>query len=196
MLKVDCLPNAVGKQPSIPLIYLGRKWTLNWWWWWIWVVSFRFFAYNCKSVYYLVGHKHSKWPKENNGLRRYSNSRQRILKSLSACIINYFSKKYKPFQLLRCPAFKLIYLSAPLRSNGADYVLLLIIYTFYFYSPFRFQKLLDLYSGFELTGVGGFKPPSSPVHSILFIPFQGPYSTIGLICRGSVELITSSSNYD
>ena len=24
----------------------------------------------------------------------------------------------------------------------------------------------------------------------------GPYSTIGLICRGSVELITSSSNYD
>ena len=34
LLKVDCLPNAVGKQPSIPLIYLGRKWTLNWWWWW------------------------------------------------------------------------------------------------------------------------------------------------------------------
>ena len=29
LLKVDCLPNAVGKQPSIPLIYLGRKWTLN-----------------------------------------------------------------------------------------------------------------------------------------------------------------------
>ena len=27
LLKVDCLPNAVGKQPSIPLIYLGRKWT-------------------------------------------------------------------------------------------------------------------------------------------------------------------------
>ena len=26
LLKVDCLPNAVGKQPSIPLIYLGRKW--------------------------------------------------------------------------------------------------------------------------------------------------------------------------
>ena len=25
LLKVDCLPNAVGKQPSIPLIYLGRK---------------------------------------------------------------------------------------------------------------------------------------------------------------------------
>ena len=34
LLKVDCLPTAVGKQPSIPLIYLGRKWTLNWWWWW------------------------------------------------------------------------------------------------------------------------------------------------------------------
>ena len=34
LVKVDCLPNAVGKQPSIPLIYLGRKWTLNWWWWW------------------------------------------------------------------------------------------------------------------------------------------------------------------
>ena len=29
LLYVDCLPNAVGKQPSIPLIYLGRKWTLN-----------------------------------------------------------------------------------------------------------------------------------------------------------------------
>ena len=38
LLKVDCLPNAVGKQPSIPLIYLGRKWTLNWWWWW-WMAS-------------------------------------------------------------------------------------------------------------------------------------------------------------
>ena len=36
LLTVDCLPNAVGKQPSIPLIYLGRKWTLNWWWWWWW----------------------------------------------------------------------------------------------------------------------------------------------------------------
>ena len=36
LLKVDCLPNAVGKQPSIPLIYLGRKWTLKWWWWWWW----------------------------------------------------------------------------------------------------------------------------------------------------------------
>ena len=34
--KDDCLPKAVGKQPSIPLIYLGRKWTLNWWWWWWW----------------------------------------------------------------------------------------------------------------------------------------------------------------
>ena len=39
LLKVDCLPNAVGKQPSIPLIYLGRKWTLNWWWWWWWIYS-------------------------------------------------------------------------------------------------------------------------------------------------------------
>ena len=28
LLKVDCLPNAVGKQPSIPFIDLGRKWTL------------------------------------------------------------------------------------------------------------------------------------------------------------------------
>ena len=37
LLKVDCLPNAVGKQPSIPLNNLGRKWTLNrWWWWWWW----------------------------------------------------------------------------------------------------------------------------------------------------------------
>ena len=25
LLKVDCLPNAVGKQPSIPLIYLGEN---------------------------------------------------------------------------------------------------------------------------------------------------------------------------
>ena len=29
LLKVDCLPNAVGKQPSIPLIDLGRKWMLS-----------------------------------------------------------------------------------------------------------------------------------------------------------------------
>ena len=29
MLLKDCLPNAVGKQPSIPLINLGRKWTLS-----------------------------------------------------------------------------------------------------------------------------------------------------------------------
>ena len=29
LLRVDCLPNAVGKQPSIPLIYLGGGWTLN-----------------------------------------------------------------------------------------------------------------------------------------------------------------------
>ena len=42
LLKVDCLPNAVGKQPSIPLIYLGRKWTLNWWWWWWWCTWLRF----------------------------------------------------------------------------------------------------------------------------------------------------------
>ena len=25
LLKADCLPNTVGKQPSIPLIYLGKK---------------------------------------------------------------------------------------------------------------------------------------------------------------------------
>ena len=29
LLKVDCLLDAVGKQLSIPLIDLGRKWTLN-----------------------------------------------------------------------------------------------------------------------------------------------------------------------
>ena len=29
LLKVNCLPNAVGKQPSIPLNNLGRKWTLK-----------------------------------------------------------------------------------------------------------------------------------------------------------------------
>ena len=34
LLKVDCLPNAFGKQPSIPLIYLERKWMSNWWCWW------------------------------------------------------------------------------------------------------------------------------------------------------------------
>ena len=28
-LKVGCLPHAVGKQPSIPLINLGRKWLLK-----------------------------------------------------------------------------------------------------------------------------------------------------------------------
>ena len=33
LLKVGCLPYAVGKQPSIPLINLERTWTLNWWWW-------------------------------------------------------------------------------------------------------------------------------------------------------------------
>ena len=36
MLLNDCLLNAVGKQPSIPLIDLGRKWSLRWWWWWWW----------------------------------------------------------------------------------------------------------------------------------------------------------------
>ena len=40
LLRVDCLPNAVGKQPSIPLIYLGGGWTLNWWWWWWWWTCF------------------------------------------------------------------------------------------------------------------------------------------------------------
>ena len=29
LLKVDCLPYAVAKQPSILLIKLGRKWTWN-----------------------------------------------------------------------------------------------------------------------------------------------------------------------
>ena len=28
LLKADCLPNAVGKQPSMPLIYLERKWMM------------------------------------------------------------------------------------------------------------------------------------------------------------------------
>ena len=35
-LKDGCLPCAVGKQPFIPLISLGKTWTLNWWWWWWW----------------------------------------------------------------------------------------------------------------------------------------------------------------
>ena len=39
LLGVDCLFNAVGKLASIPLIYLGRKWTLNWWWRWWWLSS-------------------------------------------------------------------------------------------------------------------------------------------------------------
>ena len=30
-LKVGCLPYAVGKQPSIPMNYRGRKWVLRWW---------------------------------------------------------------------------------------------------------------------------------------------------------------------
>ena len=29
LLKVDCLPNVVGKQLFIPLINLGRKWTVK-----------------------------------------------------------------------------------------------------------------------------------------------------------------------
>ena len=29
LLKVDCLPKAVGKQSSIPVIDLGRNWTLS-----------------------------------------------------------------------------------------------------------------------------------------------------------------------
>ena len=33
-LQVSCLPYALGKQLTIPLINLGRKWTLRWWWWW------------------------------------------------------------------------------------------------------------------------------------------------------------------
>ena len=33
--EVDCLPCAVGKQPSIPLINLGKTWKLNWRWWWL-----------------------------------------------------------------------------------------------------------------------------------------------------------------
>ena len=33
-LKFGCLPCAVGKQPSIPMINHGRKWTLRWRWWW------------------------------------------------------------------------------------------------------------------------------------------------------------------
>ena len=37
LLKADYLPNAVGKQPSKPVIHLWRKWMLNWWWWlWWW----------------------------------------------------------------------------------------------------------------------------------------------------------------
>ena len=35
LLKVGCLPYSVGRQPSIPLINLGRTWTLNWGWWWL-----------------------------------------------------------------------------------------------------------------------------------------------------------------
>ena len=33
---IYCLPNDVGEQTFIPLINLGRKWTLGWWWWWWW----------------------------------------------------------------------------------------------------------------------------------------------------------------
>ena len=58
LLKVDCLPNAVGKQPSIPLIYLGRKWTLNWWWWWWWD-HFDFKPIISRNVTLIVGLKSS-----------------------------------------------------------------------------------------------------------------------------------------
>ena len=44
-LKVGCLTYAqyaVGKQLSIPLINLGKKWTLSWWWWWLMNVGTKF----------------------------------------------------------------------------------------------------------------------------------------------------------
>ena len=37
--------NAVRKQPSIPLIDLGRKWTLSWWWWWLNQRRLKYFAF-------------------------------------------------------------------------------------------------------------------------------------------------------
>ena len=46
LLKVGCPPYAVGKQPSIPLIDLGRIWTLSWWWWW-WIVIIIFWTWRC-----------------------------------------------------------------------------------------------------------------------------------------------------
>ena len=41
-LKVGCLPYAVGKQPSIPSINLGRKWTLSGRWIYLYLNCFRY----------------------------------------------------------------------------------------------------------------------------------------------------------
>ena len=81
LLKVGCLPDAVGKQPSIPLINLGRTWTLNWWWWW-WYNDIRgspasvvnqhyMLVFNLKSTIvslYNVMNKFKKWAEGKSAL--------------------------------------------------------------------------------------------------------------------------------
>ena len=62
LLKVDRLPNAVGKQPSMPLIYLGRKWTLNWWWWWWWWCALIKVKYLCETKKYYFSFSFSPLP--------------------------------------------------------------------------------------------------------------------------------------
>ena len=45
-IETACLPYTVGKQPSIPLINLWRKWMLKWWWWWWWLHTTSFFVFS------------------------------------------------------------------------------------------------------------------------------------------------------
>ena len=44
-LEIGCLPCAVGKQSSMPLINLERKWMLGWWWWWSVQTQFRYLGH-------------------------------------------------------------------------------------------------------------------------------------------------------
>ena len=70
LLKVGCLPYAVGKQPSIPLIDLGRTWTLNWWWWWChWIkVGYKWFAHKIVPLLWIPWYP---WLREVDDITRH-----------------------------------------------------------------------------------------------------------------------------
>ena len=40
---------AVGKQPSIPFIHLGRQWMFHWWWWLWWTNSLISLSWNLRK---------------------------------------------------------------------------------------------------------------------------------------------------